>query len=121
VREFSVQSLRELGYKVQAAANGKDALRLLREDRSIILLFTDIGLPGGMTGRQLADAALIMWPTLHVLYTTGYARNAVMYGGLGSDAPLLPKPFSFSALATAVRRILDGRPADPAHSPNPAG
>jgi CheY-like chemotaxis protein len=113
VREYSVQSLRELGYRVQSAANGKDALHLLRQDPSIVLLFTDIGLPGGMTGRQLAEVALALRPALKVLYTTGYARNAIVYGTLDGSAPLLPKPFSFSALATKVRAILDGEAAQP--------
>ncbi|MBS0638226.1 MAG: response regulator [Proteobacteria bacterium] len=108
VREYSVQSLRELGYRTHAVGNGPAALRVLRRDSSIVLLFTDIGLPGGMTGRQLADAALALRPNLKVLYTTGYARNAIVHGGtLDAGAQLLPKPFSFSALAARVRAVLD--------------
>jgi signal transduction histidine kinase len=108
VREHSVQSLRELGYRTQAVDNGPAALRILRRDASIVLLFSDIGLPGGMTGRQLAAAALAMRPTLKVLYTTGYARNAIVHDGApDAGVPLLPKPFSFSALAARVRGVLD--------------
>jgi CheY-like chemotaxis protein len=114
VREHSVQSLRELGYRTQAIDNGPAALRMLRRDASIALLFTDIGLPGGMTGRQLADAARAMRPTLKVLYTTGYARNAMVHGGtLDAGVQLLPKPFSFSALAAKIREVLDGSSSDP--------
>ncbi len=73
------------------------------------MLFTDVGLPGGMSGRQLADAARIPRPDLRVLYTTGYARNAIVHGGvLDPGTQLLPKPFSHAALAAKVRAVLDG-------------
>jgi CheY-like chemotaxis protein len=109
VRERSVASLRELGYRVMAAGDGRSALRLLEREPAIRLLFTDVGLPGGMSGRQLADAARISRPDLKVLYTTGYARNAIVHGGvLDPGTQLLPKPFSHAALAAKIRAVLDG-------------
>jgi signal transduction histidine kinase len=109
VREHSVASLRELGYRVLAASDGHAALRVLAREREIAVLFTDVGLPGGMTGRQLVDAARVLRPELKVLYTTGYARNAIVHGGvLDAGTELLPKPFSYAALAAKIRTVLDG-------------
>ena len=109
VREHSVASLRELGYRVLAAGDGHAALRVLAREAEIEVLFTDIGLPGGMNGRQLAEAARVLRPDLKVVYTTGYARNAIVHGGvLDPGTELLPKPFSYAALAAKIRTVLDG-------------
>jgi signal transduction histidine kinase/DNA-binding response OmpR family regulator len=109
VRAYSVDSLRELGYRVIAATNGPEGLDLLARYPTIRLLFTDVGLPGGMTGRQLADQARRQRPELLVLFTTGYARNAIVHGGiLDPGTHLLPKPFTLAALAAKVRSMLDG-------------
>ena len=109
VQEHSVACLRELGYRVVAANDGHAALRVLAREAEIEVLFTDVGLPGGMTGRQLAEAARILRPALKVVYTTGYARNAIVHGGvLDPGTELLPKPFSFVALAAKIRTVLDG-------------
>jgi CheY-like chemotaxis protein len=109
VRDHSVSVLRELGYRVLAADDGHSALRILTRASEIEVLFTDIGLPGGMNGRQLTDAARLERPGLKVVYTTGYARNAVTHGGvLEPGTELLPKPFSFAALASKMRAVLDG-------------
>jgi len=109
VREHSIESLRDLGYRVVAAGNGHAALRLLEREPEIRMLFTDVGLPGGMTGRQLVDAARALRPDLKVLYTTGYGRNAVVHGGvLDLATQMLPKPFSQVALAVRIRALLDG-------------
>jgi DNA-binding response OmpR family regulator len=71
-------------------------------------LFTDIGLPGGLNGRQLVDRALATWPGLRVLYTTGYARNAVVHHGvLDAGVELMVKPFTYAALAARIRALLD--------------
>ncbi len=108
VREHSSDSLRDLGYRVLTAGDGLAALRVLKLESAIRLLFTDVGLPGGMTGGQLAAAARVLRPDLRVLYTTGYARNAVLRGGgLDPGTQLLPKPFSYAALATKIRAVLD--------------
>ena len=75
----------------------------------IRLLFTDVGLPGGMNGRELADAALRLRPSLRVLFTTGYARSAIVHHGrLDPDIQLISKPFTAAALATKIRELLDG-------------
>ena len=108
VREHSVTSLRDLGYRVLYAADGHAALRILARESEIEILFTDVGLPGGMTGRQLVEAARIRRPELRVVYTTGYARNAIMHGNvLEPGTELLPKPFSFGALAAKMRAVLE--------------
>ena len=109
VRAYSTETLRELGYRVVAAVNGLEGLEVLARYPAIRLLFTDVGLPGGMTGRQLVDKARQLRPDLRVLFTTGYARNAIVHGGiLDSDTQLLPKPFTHTALATKIRDVLDG-------------
>lgn len=108
VRSFSVEMLRDLGYRVLEAPDGATALRMIAAHREIALLFTDVGLPGGMNGRQLADEALLRRPGLKVLFTTGYARNAIVHHGhLDPSVRLLPKPFTTGALATKVRNVLD--------------
>ncbi|HEX4768150.1 MAG TPA: response regulator [Lichenihabitans sp.] len=109
VRTYSVETLRELGYRVLEAPDGPSALRLLeRQDDGIDLLFTDVVLPGGMTGAVLAKAAQKLRPTLKVLFTTGYARNAIIHHGrLDTGVELITKPFTFVDLATRVRETLD--------------
>jgi len=97
------------GYRVLAASNGWAGLEVLARYPAIRLLFTDVGLPGGMTGRQLADQARQQRPDLLVLFTTGYARNAIVHGGiLDAGTHLLPKPFTYAALAAKIRALLDG-------------
>src|SRR6185295_6531156 len=99
-----------LGYRVLEAANGADALDIISADADIAVLFTDVGLPGGMNGRQLADEACRRRPQLLVLYTTGYARNAIVHDGrLDPGVHLLPKPFSYADLAAAMQTILTSR------------
>ena len=108
VRSFTIEMLRELGYTVLATTDGQSALRTLDAHREIVLLFTDIGLPGGMNGRQLADEALRRRTQLKVLFTSGYARNAIVHHGrLDPGVELLSKPFTFATLGTRVRRLLD--------------
>jgi CheY-like chemotaxis protein len=111
VREASVQNLRGLGYRVREAADGPTALRLLEEDPSVELVFTDVGLPGGMNGRQVANEARQRWPGLRVLFTTGYARNAIVHHGrLDPGVELIVKPYTLAALAAKIRAAID-RPA----------
>jgi signal transduction histidine kinase len=111
VRAFAVELLRELGYRVLAAGTGPEALPLLDRHPEVRLLFTDVALPGGMTGRQLADEAERRHPGLKVLYTTGYARNAIVHQGrLDPGVELIVKPFTSAALAGRISQLLDGRP-----------
>jgi signal transduction histidine kinase len=108
VREYAVEVLEQLGYRVLAASDAKEALRLLSDGKHVDLLFTDIVLPGAITGRVLADQAKDMRPDLRVLYTTGYTRNAIVHQGrLDPDVHLLNKPYTQQSLARKVRDMLD--------------
>ena len=114
VRAHSVDMLGELGYRVYEASTGAAALQVLAQHPEISLLFTDVGLPGGMNGRQLADAACAGRPDLAVLFTTGYARNAIVHDGrLDPGVRLIPKPFTYAQLAKALRSIFDKRATAP--------
>ena len=108
VRTNARDMLRELGYGVVEAPDGAAALRALERHPQIGLLLTDVGLPGGVNGRQLADEAVRRRPGLKLLFTTGYARNAIVHHGrLDEGIELLPKPFTYAELAMKVRRMLD--------------
>jgi signal transduction histidine kinase len=108
VREYAVEVLEQLGYRVLAASDAKEALRLLSDGKHVDLLFTDIVLPGAITGRVLADQAKDIRPDLRVLYTTGYTRNAIVHQGrLDPDVHLLNKPYTQQSLARKVRDMLD--------------
>ncbi|HTJ98743.1 MAG TPA: response regulator [Bordetella sp.] len=108
VRAHSAAALVELGYTVHQAGHAAMALECLRERGDIALLFTDVGLPKGMNGRDLAEAARAARPGLRVLYTSGYAEGILTHDGrLPPGEALLPKPFTFGALARRVREILD--------------
>ncbi|WP_428377076.1 PAS domain S-box protein [Lichenicoccus sp.] len=107
VRMLVVEVLSELGYRAVEASDGPSGLRILQSGRSIDLLVTDVGLPGGMNGRQLADAARVGSPALKVLFITGYAENAVVGRGmLEPGMQIMSKPFSMESLATRIREIL---------------
>jgi signal transduction histidine kinase/CheY-like chemotaxis protein len=107
VRSFTVEMLHELGYGVLQAANGHAALTLMDANPSIQLLFTDVGLPGGLNGRQLADEATRRRPDIKVLFTSGYTRNAIVHGGrLDAGVALIGKPFTYAALAEKIRQVL---------------
>jgi two-component system NtrC family sensor kinase len=111
VRKFAAEALREQGYTVHIAPDAVSGLAVLEADPKIALLFTDVVLPGGMNGRQLADEAQRRWPGLKVLYATGYTRNAIIHQGrLDAEVELLTKPFTANALARKVRQILDAQP-----------
>ena len=108
VRLFSVTALTDLGYRTLETADPNSALSILTNEPTVDLLFTDVGLPG-MNGRILADKAKSIVPEIKVLFTTGYARNAVVHHGLlDAGVSLLPKPFTIERLARACRAVLDG-------------
>ncbi len=109
VRAYTVEVLRELGYRVLEAHDGPSALRLLdRQESNVDLLFTDVVLPGGMTGAVLARQARARRPELRILFTTGYARNAIVHHGrLDPGVELITKPFAYADLAARVRDMLD--------------
>jgi PAS domain S-box-containing protein len=103
--------LLENGYVPVEASDGPAALKLLQSDARIDLLITDVGLPGGMNGRQIADAARVTRPNLKVLFITGYAENAVVgHTHLKPGMEILTKPFELEAFAKRVRNLLT-RPA----------
>jgi len=107
VREFAASQLRRLGYEVLEAADGAQALALLEARAGVRLLFTDVVMPGGMSGRDLADAARALRPGLPVLYTSGYTENAIVHHGrLDPGVQLLSKPYQVSELARRVREAL---------------
>ncbi len=112
VREYARGALEELGYKIIEASDAAEALRLAADGARIDLLFTDVVLPGGVSGRQLSDNILKLRPDLPVLFTTGYTRNAIVHHGrLDPDVQLLNKPYTQQDLLRKVRELLDRKPA----------
>jgi PAS domain S-box-containing protein len=109
VRCFVVVQLRDLGYRVLEAADGPAAQKLLDDGASIDLLFTDVVMPGGMTGRQLADDAKRRRPNLKMLYSSGYTEDSIVHHGrLDPGVHFLAKPFRRQDLAVKIREALDG-------------
>jgi len=111
VRMLVTEVLEDLGYTAIEAADGSAGMQVLRSDVRIDLLVTDVGLPGGMNGRQVADAGRVVRPDLKVLFITGYAENAVLsHGHLDHGMHVLTKPFAMKALAGQIRALIaDGR------------
>jgi PAS domain S-box-containing protein len=107
VRMLVTEVLEDLGYAALEAADGPAGLRLLQSDARIDLLVTDVGLPGGMNGRQMADAARMSRPDLKVLFITGFAENAVIGNGqLEPGMHVMTKPFALEALANRIRELI---------------
>jgi PAS domain S-box-containing protein len=112
VRAFSAEMLTGLGYRVSCAGDAAAALQLLEQLPQLDLLFTDVGLPNGPNGRQLADTVRQLRPGVRVLFTTAYARNAIVHHGrLDPGVDLIVKPFSQLDLARKVQQMLQ-RPSD---------
>ncbi|MGJ5078731.1 PAS domain-containing protein [Bradyrhizobium sp. HKCCYLS3013] len=108
VRMVVMEVLDECGYAVVEAKDGPTGLAALQSDARIDLLITDVGLPGGMNGRQLADAARATRPDLKVLFITGYAENAILSSGqLAPGMQVLTKPFDVEALAARVGEMVE--------------
>lgn len=100
--------LTSLDYEVLAAPSGAPALAILKERPDISLMLTDVVLPGGMNGQQVADAARVICPGLKVLFTSGYSESAIMHHGrLDPGVELLSKPYRRSELAAKMRKVLD--------------
>ncbi|WP_159994074.1 PAS domain S-box protein [Roseomonas sp. 18066] len=109
VRMLVTEVLEDLGYAALEASDGATGLKLLQSDARIDLLVSDVGLPGGMNGRQMADAARVVRPDLKVLFITGYAENAVVGDGhLAPGMHVLTKPFSLESLASRIRDLIAG-------------
>ena len=110
VRMLVTEVLEDLGYTAIEAADGAAGLRLLQSGVRVDLLVTDVGLPGGMNGRQVADAARVARPELKVLFITGYAENAALsHGHLEPGMHVLTKPFAMEALASRIKDLLTGK------------
>ena len=108
VREHVVAQLKALGYHVLQASSGAMAMEVLMQAPDIDLLFTDVVMPGGMGGRDLADAARRLRPDLKVLFTSGYTENSIVHDGrLDSGVKLLSKPYRRKQLASKIREVLD--------------
>jgi PAS domain S-box-containing protein len=107
IRLYVKEILEELGYAALEAPDGGGGLKVLRTDARIDLLITDVGLPNGMNGRQLADAAREVRPDLKVLFITGYAENALLnHGHLAHGMQVVTKPFAMETLAVRIRTLL---------------
>jgi CheY-like chemotaxis protein len=110
VREYSTGLFHELGFDTLEARDAASALKIIEGGSRIDLLFTDVGLPGGTNGRQLADEVHRRRPEIKVLFTTGYTRNAIVHNGtLDHGVELITKPFTFEALLRKIREILPER------------
>ncbi|WP_122321595.1 response regulator [Pseudomonas amygdali] len=109
VRHLIAELLEDLGYTILQAERGADALTILQSKAAIDLLITDVGLPGGMNGRQVADAARDVRPDLKILFVTGYAENAALaHDTLEPGMHVLPKPFAIAELIGRVTELLEG-------------
>jgi CheY-like chemotaxis protein len=108
VRQHTLNCLSILGYKAAGCEDGKAALDLLDAGKRFDLLLTDVVLPGGMSGRQVADAVVARSPGIGVLYMSGYTENAIVHHGkLDRGVFLLGKPFRLADLGRKVREVLD--------------
>jgi CheY-like chemotaxis protein len=108
VRNYVVTQVRSLGYRTLSAANADEALRAIRSDPTIDLLFTDVIMPGSMNGRQLVEEVRKLRGEFKVLYTSGYTENAIVHHGrLDPGILLLAKPYRKADLARMIRLALD--------------
>lgn len=109
IRMLVTDVLIDAGYSVLEAWDGPSGLRLLESQPRVDLLITDVGLPGGMNGRQVADAARALRPDMKILFITGYANASELRGGkLGNGMQVVPKPFEIGLLAQKVRDMIAG-------------
>jgi len=107
VRRVAVSRLTDLGYRVIEAENGAEALEKLRENPDVALLFTDIVMPGGMTGDELADIVRTERPQIKILFTSGYAEPEIAGREFASSGSWLKKPYTAKELAVRLRELLD--------------
>jgi len=107
IRMVIADVLSDLGYTVLEAGDGRSGLKIIEAGTHVDLLITDVGLPGGMNGRQLADAARERRPNLNVLFVTGYAENSPVGSGFAAQGmQVMTKPFSLEALAARIQGII---------------
>ncbi|MGQ9425116.1 response regulator [Gilvimarinus sp. F26214L] len=123
VRQTVVAMLEDLGYRVREADSGEAALEVIQSGECIDLLFTDVVMPGAVPSTELVKRAKVLCPSLAVVFTSGYAQNAIVHGGrLDPGVKLLSKPYRQEDLARKLRNVLDAResPPQPARSNHPA-
>jgi len=108
LRGIPIRALQEQGYEIVEARDGKEAIMQMEDAPKIDLLFTDIVLPGGMTGADVAVHAKRLQPEIKILFTTGYSQNSAVYRDrLGPEAPIIIKPYRRAKLLEKIRQILD--------------
>jgi CheY-like chemotaxis protein len=108
--QLAAESLQMLGYRVLTASNGKQALLKLAEEKAIDLLFSDVVMPGGINGFELAEQAVALSPELKVLLTSGYTEKAIIRNGQARfSTNMLSKPYMQAELAHRVRAALDDK------------
>jgi CheY-like chemotaxis protein len=109
IRMLVCELLEEMGHVTLEADDGPTAMTLLNSNATIDLLVTDVGLPGGLNGRQVADAAKVTRPDLKVIFITGFAENAVVSKGqLEHGMRLVTKPFALDILSAQIADLLTG-------------
>jgi CheY-like chemotaxis protein len=106
VRRMASECAVTLGYHVLSAGNSSEALEIIKSGEKVDLLFSDIVMPGGMSGTQLAAEARRLRPEMKILLTSGYVRDGASEDGLDDIAPLLPKPYHPTDLASHFHRIM---------------
>jgi CheY-like chemotaxis protein len=112
VQGYVVAQLGSLGYRTLVAGDGAAALALVDQGARFDLLFTDIIMPGGMNGRELAEAVRLRRPGARVLYTSGYTDNTIVHEGhLDPGVALLCKPYRKAELSEKIREVLAGEPS----------
>jgi CheY-like chemotaxis protein len=108
VRMLIVDILQEAGYSALEAEDGPSGLKILQSSGPIALLITDVGLPGGLNGRQVADAARDIHPAIKVLFITGFAENAAISNGhLEPGMAIVTKPFVMTELANKITEMIE--------------
>ncbi len=108
VRQHVAEQLRDLGYQLVVAENGRRAIELLSGEGKIDLLFTDVVMPGGVSGPDVADKARQLRPGIRVLFTSGYTENSIVHHGrLDPGVNLLSKPYHLRELAAKIRKVLE--------------
>ena len=108
VRALAITVLESLGYRIAEAADGEAGLRALEENPEIVLLFSDVVLPGAMSGPEFVREAQRRRPELKVLFTSGYTENAIVHHGrLEEGVELIEKPYRKAALARRIRAVLE--------------
>jgi CheY-like chemotaxis protein len=110
VREIIVGMLADFGYRTLVATNGPEALAILNRDNPVDLLFTDIVMPAGMSGTELAREASRLRPDLKVLLSSGYTREANRWRSAGIEFPFIAKPYRPTALGKKLEEVLTGGP-----------